>query len=77
MERGFRGEVNKVYSAGDDGFGPLKLAHVEMMVKTLLRQQFLMRSPFDDAVIVDDQHQIGFANGTQPVRDDERRTAFE
>ena len=54
-----------------DGLG--ELAVVEGSVKSVLRQQLLVLSLFDDVAVAHDQDEVGMPDGREPMRDDEAR----
>ena len=56
---------------------PPELAHIQIMIHTASGQQFAVRAPLHDAVILDDQQLIGVADGAQPVGNDEAGTALQ
>ena len=54
-----------------------ELTHIEVVIETALSEQLVVRPPFNDAVVIDDQHQIGVTDGTQAVSDNEGSAAFK
>ncbi len=48
---------------------PFELALVKVGVDPLLGKEFLMGTFFDNGALVDHEHLVGIANGTEPVGD--------
>ena len=45
------------------GFGPAILAHIKIIVEASLSQKLLVGATLNNLMIIDHQHQVGFANG--------------
>src|SRR5258705_5724442 len=55
----------------------LELAHIQVVVKALLAEQFVVFAALDNLAVFDHQDDIGIADGTQTVRDHEAGAPFE
>jgi hypothetical protein len=49
---------------------PLELAHIEVVEKAALRQQFVEFAALDDLAVVEHQHLVGVADGAEAVGND-------
>ena len=55
----------------------LREAFVQPGVDSVVRDQFVVSSVFDDSPMVEHDDLIGVANGTEAMSNDERRAAME
>jgi hypothetical protein len=55
---------------------PFKLAHVQVVIKTLLFQQAVMCAAFDDLAAVDDQYLVSIADRRKAMSNDETGATF-